>query len=218
MSLKIKDFIKFTCLGLSAAYITAVLFLGMLNLLNDQNEFNDSKTLDFTISYFKADDEMKLKNRNRKKPKKKPRASKPPAMPRMPLTNNQTKVNTALDTFNYGYNLKAFEYNPLSGPGFNGGKINNDEMGGVKSAMPPIFPPAALYRDIEGWVQVLISVNQIGFVENIEILKAEPAEIFNDAAINAVRKWSFYPKTTNGIPLPYQITQTIEFKIDRPEE
>ena len=77
MSLKTNQLVKYTCLGLSAAYITAVLFLGMLNLLKGQNDLNDSKTLDFTISYFKADDEMKLKNRNRKKPKKKPKASKP---------------------------------------------------------------------------------------------------------------------------------------------
>lgn len=218
MSFKIKQLIKYTCLGLSAAFITTVLFMGMLNLLKDQGRFHDKKTLNFKILYFKIDDEMKLKNRNRKKPKKKPKASKPPPMPRMQSINNQTKMSTAQDVFNYGYNLKAYEFNPLSGPKYYLSEMKSDKIGGVKSALPPIYPPAALFSDKEGWVQVLITINPIGLVEKVEVIKAEPADIFDDAAITAVRKWSFYPKTINGIPLPYQITQTIEFEIDEPIE
>ncbi|WP_179952172.1 energy transducer TonB [Marinicella rhabdoformis] len=213
-----QNIIKYSCLGVSAAYITAVLFLGMLNLLKEQHARFNNETLDFTISYFKTEDDLALKKRNHKKPKKKPKSSKPPALPRMYMMTNQVKLNTSPEKFNYGYNLKAFEYNPLSGPGIDLGKLNTDEMGGVKSALPPIYPPAALFRDKEGWVEVLISINQVGLVDDIKVLKSEPSDIFNEAAINAVKKWAFYPKTKNGIPLPYQITQTIAFNIDRPEE
>lgn len=213
-----QNFIKYSCLGFSAAYITVVLFLGMLNLLQNHNDLVTNQTLDFSISYVNIDDNLALKKRQIKKPQKQPKATQPPAMPRMQLSDNKIKLNAAPDSFNYGYNLNAFEYNPLSGPGFKLGQHTTDEMGGVKSALPPIYPPRALYKDTEGWVEVLISINQAGTVDEVVVLNAAPADVFDDAAINAVMKWAFYPKTTNGIPLPYQITQTIEFKIDQPVE
>ena len=217
-SLNTQKVIKYACFGFSAAYITVVLFLGMLSLLQNHNDLRSGDTLDFRISYINIDDSLALKKRQIKKPEKQPKATKPPAMPRMQMTNQEIKLSASPDSLNFGYNLKAFEHSTMNGPNLNFGMPQNDSLGGVKAALPPIYPPKALYRDKEGWVEVLVSVNQMGMVDDVVVLDAEPADIFNEAALKAVHKWSFYPKTVNGVPLPYKITQTIEFKIDQIEE
>ena len=92
---------------------------------------------------------------------------------------------------------------------------NIDSQGGVKAGIPPIYPPAAILKNAEGWVQVLISVNEMGLVSDVTVVKANPPRLFDNAAIKAVRKWSFYQKKVDDIAVPYQFSQTIEFKIDQ---
>jgi TonB family protein len=62
----------------------------------------------------------------------------------------------------------------------------------------PQYPEAARKRGIEGWVEVSFTVMPNGTVENVEIRNASPAEVFDDAAIRAVRQWRFEPVVRNG--------------------
>lgn len=62
----------------------------------------------------------------------------------------------------------------------------------------PQYPESARKRGIEGWVEVAFTVMPNGSVEDVEIRNASPAEVFDDAAIRAVRQWRFEPVVRNG--------------------
>ncbi len=205
---------KYTCLATLAAYITVVLYTGMLSLLNHHPNVSSTEQLDFTISYIQTDDTLSLKKRNKKKPLKKPKSSPTPSLPRSTTQVSKNAFKPSQENLSFGYDIKAFEFNQLASTGFQMGGLQTDQTGGVKAGIPPIYPPAALFKNKTGWVEVLITVDAYGRVADVQVLDAQPAKLFDDAAINAVKKWSFFGKTVNGVPTSYQITQTIEFKID----
>jgi TonB family protein len=62
----------------------------------------------------------------------------------------------------------------------------------------PTYPDAARKRGIEGWVELAFTVQTNGTVDNVEIRNASPAEVFDDAAMRAVRQWRFEPVVRNG--------------------
>ncbi len=62
----------------------------------------------------------------------------------------------------------------------------------------PRFPKGAVDEKISGWVKVQFSINRQGRVEDAEVLDAEPADIFNEAAIEALSSWKYKPKVFKG--------------------
>jgi TonB family protein len=62
----------------------------------------------------------------------------------------------------------------------------------------PTYPDAARKRGVEGWVELAFTVQTNGTVDNVEVRNASPAEVFDDAAMRAVRQWRFEPIVRNG--------------------
>lgn len=74
--------------------------------------------------------------------------------------------------------------------------------------VPPRYPPAALREGIEGWVKVSFVIDERGRPTKVQAVAAQPEDLFETAAVRAVRKWS-YPKQ----PQPLKATVTLEFKM-----
>ncbi len=210
--------IRFGCSGFMGMLITAALFLGMMGLLGGSTKAFDTENLDFRISYVQAEVETKHRKRLIKKPPEIQKTSQPPAAPRMNTDQKDNALINIPNNFDSGKSLNIL--NKISLPGFSMdvGEPNIGSQGGVKAGMPPMYPPKALLKNIEGWVHVKISVNEMGFASEVIVLDSDPPRLFDAAAINAVKKWSFYQQEENGISVPFQLTQTIEFKIDQIEE
>ena len=64
--------------------------------------------------------------------------------------------------------------------------------------MSPVDPDTARKRGIEGWVELAFTVTPNGTVDDIEVRNASPANVFDDAAVRAVRQWRFEPVVRNG--------------------
>ncbi|NRA28758.1 MAG: energy transducer TonB [Parvularculaceae bacterium] len=78
----------------------------------------------------------------------------------------------------------------------------------VVKAVPPSYPRAAERRSIEGSVTVSIDVNADGSVAAVNVVSADPAGIFDTAAIKAVQRWKFEKD------MPAQgVLKTIRFKV-----
>lgn len=82
----------------------------------------------------------------------------------------------------------------------------------VKS-VPPEFPPAAYRKKQSGWVEVVFTVTADGKVAEAKVNASEPRRVFDDAALEAVRKWSFKPRMQNGQAVEEKVTRRIEFKL-----
>ncbi len=216
--LPLQYFIRISVSGLLGFVITAALFIAMLNVLDTRKNEPASKGMDFSISYIKAEQETQTKSRKITKPPEPKKTSQPPAVPRLQLEQNHKTTIDLSNSFTQGKNINILEKINLPGFKMAVGATPIGTQGGIKAAMPPIYPPAAIMKNKEGWVQVLISVNEVGQVSDVSVLNANPARLFDSAALKAVRKWKFYTKNEYGKAVPYQFTQTIEFKLDQLEE
>jgi TonB family protein len=62
----------------------------------------------------------------------------------------------------------------------------------------PVYPEQARKRGVEGWVELAFTVTPNGTVEDVEVRNASPADVFDDAAVRAIRGWRFEPVERNG--------------------
>jgi protein TonB len=90
-----------------------------------------------------------------------------------------------------------------------GGETRSAE---VLKTTPPDYPPDAVRKHQEGWVEVEFTVMPDGSVANATVVNANPARIFNSAALRAVERWTFKPRTDNGTPTQEKMRRRIEFK------
>jgi TonB family protein len=75
-----------------------------------------------------------------------------------------------------------------------------------------VYPEKARQENIEGtvWVKVLVSVK--GKVKKAEVIKSE-AEILNQSALDAARKWTFTPAILKNKPVETWIVIPFRFKL-----
>jgi TonB family protein len=138
---------------------------------------------------------------------------------------SRTLSTRLLDSGKQAMNAKAFERSSQLiaaakdvGQRFNGAAISqaeadlvaardaNSQQTNVVSAaslkrvrmVSPAYPDAARKRGIEGWVELAFTVQTNGTVDAVEVRNASPADVFDDAAIRAVRQWRFEPVERNG--------------------
>ena len=64
--------------------------------------------------------------------------------------------------------------------------------------VPPTFPDTARKQGLSGWVDVQIAVKPDGSVSDVIITGAEPAGVFEQAAVDAVKKWRYKPVERDG--------------------
>ena len=76
-----------------------------------------------------------------------------------------------------------------------------------------IYPEGAVEQELEGKVYVLTSIRRDGVVVRTEVIKSDNS-IFNEAAVDALRRTSFEPGTQEGEPIDFRIVITIHFKLD----
>ena len=77
----------------------------------------------------------------------------------------------------------------------------------------PEYPPEAARRGIEGSVGVTFTVSSDGKVSDIIIVNAEPSDIFDRAAVDAVRRWRYEPKKVGGVPVEAHLQARVQFKL-----
>jgi len=91
-----------------------------------------------------------------------------------------------------------------------GGETHGAEV--VKTS-PPDYPPDAVRKHQEGWVEVEFTVSADGSVTGASVVNANPARVFNTSALRAVERWTFKPRMENGRAVEEKIRRRIEFKL-----
>lgn len=63
----------------------------------------------------------------------------------------------------------------------------------VLSQAAPRYPPRALKQRLEGWVLVGFTIRADGRVDDVSVLNAEPAGVFDREAVGSMQRWQFQP-------------------------
>lgn len=97
--------------------------------------------------------------------------------------------------------------------GTRGGGTDADVQPVVR--IEPDYPPQALRRGVEGWVQVQFSVTKTGRVRDVIVVGANPTGVFEEATVEAVQRWLYNPKIEDGVPVERVGLQTVlRFNLD----
>jgi len=75
----------------------------------------------------------------------------------------------------------------------------------------PIYPQIAQAARIEGTVILETVIGVDGRVTSVHVLRSIP--LLDQAAIDAVKRWSFTPTLLNGTPVPVAMTVTVRFAL-----
>jgi protein TonB len=75
----------------------------------------------------------------------------------------------------------------------------------------PIYPQVAQAARIEGTVILEAVVGVDGRVTSVRVLRSIP--LLDQAAVDAVKRWSFTPTLLNGTPVPVAMTVTVRFAL-----
>lgn len=79
-------------------------------------------------------------------------------------------------------------------------------------ALSPSYPPRARRSGLEGYVVVEFSVNADGIVEAPRVVAAQPRRVFEQAALDAVRRWRYPPRADDAQPVT--VRRQIDFRLD----
>jgi protein TonB len=76
----------------------------------------------------------------------------------------------------------------------------------------PNYPMVALSRRVQGTVDLQFTIRADGSTSDITIVGAQPVGVFEQAAIDAVRKWRYKPVKRDGQPTEARVQERVNFQ------
>jgi TonB family protein len=80
---------------------------------------------------------------------------------------------------------------------------------------PPDYPASAMAGHITGSVTLDYTVDTRGETRDIRVVEAAPPQVFDQAAINAVKRWRYAPMIVNGAAIEVPVRTHIRFELPR---
>jgi TonB family protein len=77
----------------------------------------------------------------------------------------------------------------------------------------PAYPARARERSTEGWVDLEFTVTKDGTTRDTVVRASEPADTFDRAALDAVRRWRYEPRVVNGAIVEQRVETRLRFKL-----
>jgi protein TonB len=189
------------CLALGLA-LTATFFGFMHALIGSRAEVGDAQpTVKIEFSRLHRESEIEPK-----KPAKPQREEPRPQQAAPGLTVARTldpdeAVAALLPEIDPG--LELGDGASLGAGGGGGGEGGRDDGSGDRDVLPlvridPEYPPRAKQQRIEGYVIVEFTITPSGTVTDLRVIESQPSYVFDEAVLNAVRRWRYNPRIENG--------------------
>ena len=99
-----------------------------------------------------------------------------------------------------------------SGTGQGGSAV--DRMPTPVRQPKPRYPMSARRMGQSGQVLLRLFVDQEGAVREVSVVRAEPAGVFDEAAVEAARKWHFSPAMSRGAAVGMWMTLPVRFSLE----
>ena len=219
MAFRMGRSLQFAVAGLIAAVISAAVYIGMLALGNAEHH-DDFVLVEGAVrlSQPQQDDPVEPVER------KKLRETEPPKkLPKTFTTKTKTtnvKPQTTISTPQFSATphpaLKGGVSVPdveLGGIGFSMDEV--DQIPQVVRSVPPEYPFGAKRKRLEGEVVVRMLVTRDGSPSSLSIHSSTPKGVFDEAALNAARRWKFRPGQYRGQDVDTWVLLPFNFELTR---
>ncbi|QYJ87435.1 energy transducer TonB [Shewanella mesophila] len=189
--------------------VTFALFVFMAFLVSGGAKRADTATDSPVIEISMDKQDTKVQDKPRVKPKP-PTPPEQPPLPDTPPPDSSSDIDT-----NMSFNMSGV----VAGSANTGFKLGN-MMTRDGDATPivriePQYPIAAARDGKEGWVQLRFTINELGGVDDVEVINADPKRVFDKEAKRALKKWKYKPKIVDGKALKQTgMTVQLDFKLD----
>jgi protein TonB len=145
-------------------------------------------------------------------PKPQPVVEEPPQTPPSLSDSSQTTETSAP--------APQPAVNPSSKPAEKAGIAEANSKAIVSGVKPlvrvqPDYPPRLRNRRIEGWIKIEFTITTNGGVTDAVVVDAEPADVFDDVALKAIKKWKFEAKLVNGAAVTQRAVQILKFQLSK---
>ena len=176
-----------------ACVVTFGLFWSMQALIGVSGELQEGSTgMRIEFVRLKRDNTPEIKKRE---PPKREKPEQQPPPPEIDLAKNINPGDA------------VGEIAPMADTQVELGKASNLSAGaGDRDIIPlvrvdPQYPPKALQRRIAGWVELEFTIGPAGTVQDAKVIGSYPPNVFDRAALRAVRRWRYNAMIVDGKPV-----------------
>lgn len=140
----------------------------------------------------------------------------PPPPPQQPPKIQPVEPDIAeVNTKGLGFSMPSVDVG--------GASVNIGSVGAMRDGdatpivrIEPKYPVQAARDGKEGWVKLSFTINEVGGVEDVKVLDADPKRVFDREARRALGKWKYKPKIEDGKPMKqFGLTVQLDFKLDQ---
>jgi len=193
----------------------ALFWLMNAMISNNQQGFEKTDNI-YMTEFVRLKRETKLQIKDRKIPDPPPPKKRPPP-PKLQMRQVQiTQSNVPkMDVPNLDIPLQTeqFSGSVIAGVQMGAAEISSNVIPLVR--IPPRYPMRAANRRIEGWVKIEFTITEQGTVKDAVVVEAQPSNIFNKAALHAIRRWKFKAKIIAGEAFEQRAVQVLQFKLKK---
>ena len=202
-----------------AVVLGVLVFIGMQVLIAADGSLREDGEKQPALNFVRVDATQEdVETKDRKEP------DPPPEPQESPDTPDATVESDApAQTQQLSMDMPSMDMSVSQGTGPSLEGLRGDGGGGLSGfssdAVPtmrvsPNYPNKAKRAGLEGYVTMAVEIRPNGTVSSVEVLESDPPRLFDDAAVRAMQKWKFRPRTVNGEKQPQKARQTIEFTLD----
>ncbi len=194
----------------------ALFWLMQMMISNNQQGFKKTDNIQMT-EFVRLKRDTKLQIKDRKIPDELPPPEKRPPPPQMQMEQvSMVQSNVPqIDMPNLDIPLQTdrFSGSLMDGLQVGTGGISTNVIPLVR--IPPRYPMRAARRKIEGWVKVEFTITEDGTVADPVVVDAQPLNIFDRAALTAIKRWKFKAKIIDGEAFEQRAIQKLEFTLSK---
>ena len=141
----------------------------------------------------------------------------PPPLPKQPPKPQPPQPeNSNPNTGGLSFNMPSIDVGSTAGGLSGPGAFGRDGDATPIVRIEPKYPTQAARDGKEGWVQLSFTINEVGGVEDVEVIDADPKRIFDREAKRALRKWKYRPKIIDGKPQKqFGLQVQLDFKLNQ---
>lgn len=210
--------VKYVSSFLVAAILSVLVFIGMQVLVGMEAGLGDRNQKSPALNFVRVEaNQQDLKTKDRNQPDPPPEPEPQPETPDTTVKDDspQTTAQINMDMPNIDTMVSQGEGMSMAGINVGSNSLSGFSSDAVATMrVPPNYPQKAKRAGLEGYVTMAVDIRANGTVSNVEVIESNPPRLFDDAAVQAMKRWRFRPKTENGEKRPQKAKQTIEFTLD----